>query len=163
MNSSFGKQAGNRQQGAALVEFAVILPVLVMLAFGITELGRLLFHNTMLNKAAAVGARYVARVPDAVTPDCGQGGEWGDATTEGENLIAYTDAGDGSLMLSGLDDSGAITFSIISRTVNSTTVCVVNVAVVTPFDGLFGDSIVPLLDLGPINLRATVEERYIGE
>ena len=48
------------ERGAALVEFALVLPVLVMFVFGIVEFGR--GYNAKIELASAVreGARYVA-------------------------------------------------------------------------------------------------------
>ena len=50
------------QQGAALVEFAVVLPMLLLLLFGIIEFGRVLSVSHSVNSAAREGAR-VASLP----------------------------------------------------------------------------------------------------
>jgi Flp pilus assembly protein TadG len=53
------------QRGAAMVEFAIILPLLILLLFGIIEFGLLLFNKQVITNASREGARYgiVARVP----------------------------------------------------------------------------------------------------
>jgi Flp pilus assembly protein TadG len=45
-------------RGQSLVEFAVILPVFVLILFGIFDLGRAVFANTTVNNAAREGARH---------------------------------------------------------------------------------------------------------
>lgn len=45
------------QQGAAAVEFAIILPVLLLVMFGIIDLGRLLFLQVSLAAASHEGSR----------------------------------------------------------------------------------------------------------
>lgn len=53
------------QHGQALVEFALVLPVLLLLVFGIIEFGRIYASNIMINNAAREGARAASLgVPD---------------------------------------------------------------------------------------------------
>ena len=49
---------GQHQKGAVAVEFALILPVLVLLLFGIVEFSLLLFNKQILTNASREGARY---------------------------------------------------------------------------------------------------------
>jgi Flp pilus assembly protein TadG len=53
------------EKGSALVEFALILPLLVLLLFGIIEFGLLLYNQQVITNASREGARYgiVSRVP----------------------------------------------------------------------------------------------------
>ena len=46
------------RRGQALVEFALVVPVLFLLFLGIVETGRLVFYLHTLNNAAREGARY---------------------------------------------------------------------------------------------------------
>jgi Flp pilus assembly protein TadG len=46
------------QAGVALVEFAIALPFLMMLAVGIVEMGRLAYYNILVGNAAYAGAFY---------------------------------------------------------------------------------------------------------
>ena len=55
------------QRGATLVEFAFILPVLLLLALGVADLGRLLFTQITLNEAVQEGSLYVSRNPSDPT------------------------------------------------------------------------------------------------
>lgn len=45
------------QKGQSLVEMAIILPLLVLLVFGVFEFGRIMFIRNTLNFAAREGAR----------------------------------------------------------------------------------------------------------
>lgn len=51
--------------GASMVEFAIILPVLILILFGIIEFGLLLFNKQVITNASREGARFgiVARSP----------------------------------------------------------------------------------------------------
>ena len=52
--------AQGKDRGSAAVEFALILPVLLLLVFGIIDFGRLLNAKITLNQAAHEGARAAA-------------------------------------------------------------------------------------------------------
>lgn len=45
-------------RGQALVEFALVLPIFVLMIFGLVDLGRAVFINNSLAEAARDGARY---------------------------------------------------------------------------------------------------------
>lgn len=53
------------QRGVAAVEFAILLPLLVVLLSAPLFIGRILWHYTAAQKAAYDGARYLASVPEA--------------------------------------------------------------------------------------------------
>ena len=53
-------QLRGRDRGAAAGEFALVLPLLVALVFGITEFGRAYFVQTTLSGAARDGVRVMA-------------------------------------------------------------------------------------------------------
>lgn len=46
------------QEGQALVEFAIVLPVLVLLLVGMMEFGLLLYNQQVITNASREGARY---------------------------------------------------------------------------------------------------------
>jgi Flp pilus assembly protein TadG len=54
-----------RQLGVAAVEFAVLLPLLIVLMTAPLFIGRVLWHYTVAQKAAHDAARYLATVPEA--------------------------------------------------------------------------------------------------
>ncbi len=47
-------------RGNALIEFALVLPILLLVVFGITELGRMIMTTNVLNTASREGARLAA-------------------------------------------------------------------------------------------------------
>jgi hypothetical protein len=49
------------QRSQALIEFALVSPVLLLLLFGIIDIGRAIFYYDTLNHAAREGARVAAR------------------------------------------------------------------------------------------------------
>jgi len=83
-----------QEHGTQLIELAFVLPVLVLLFAGTTELGRLFYTYTTLAKATEVGARYLSR-QQFVTAN--------DATAR--NLVLCGNAAacsDGSAIVNGL-------------------------------------------------------------
>jgi len=54
---------GTDERGAALVEFALVLPLVIMLAFGTVTAGLTYNHKIDLTHAAREGARYGATLP----------------------------------------------------------------------------------------------------
>jgi len=54
----------NGERSQALIEFALVSPVLLLLLFGVIDLGRAIFYYDTLNHAAREGARVAARASD---------------------------------------------------------------------------------------------------
>lgn len=50
----------NREQGVAIIEFTITLPLLLLLLFAGAEVGRLLYQYNTLTKSVEDGARYLA-------------------------------------------------------------------------------------------------------
>jgi Flp pilus assembly protein TadG len=50
---------GNGRRGQELVEFALVLPLLILIAFGVLDLGRAFHAFITITNAAREGARYV--------------------------------------------------------------------------------------------------------
>lgn len=53
-----------RERGAAVVEFALIVPLLLLLVFGIAEFGRAYYLQTTISNAAREGVRVMALTGD---------------------------------------------------------------------------------------------------
>lgn len=88
-----------RQLGVAMVELAIILPLLLAICFGITEFGRAIYTYNTLAKSARDAARYLS------TQAAGNGAAWSVA----RNLVAYGNpAGTGSLLVPGLDKNSMV-------------------------------------------------------
>jgi Flp pilus assembly protein TadG len=57
---TFIRGPGPARSGAAAVEFAIVLPLLVLLVFGCVDLGRSIGAYTIVSNSARVGAEYGA-------------------------------------------------------------------------------------------------------
>lgn len=57
------------RKGATAVEFAVISPLLVMVIFGVLEVGRVLYVHSTIQHAVEVSGRYAMVHPDAPLGD----------------------------------------------------------------------------------------------
>jgi len=66
-----------RQNGVALVEFALVLPLLLVLSFIVTEYSRALYQYNTITKSVRDSARYLS----IQTP--------GTKKTEAKNLVVY--------------------------------------------------------------------------
>ena len=162
----------HRHAGVAMVEFAIILPLMLMILFGITELGRALYQQNTLDKAVNTGARYLARMEDIAEIDEVTGNcvtplanwEASAAVVRAKELVAFGSGTDP--LLPGLDEADVTIPPPIQRVVNkydgSESICVIEVSVRVPFASLFGEVVVPFANLGSFTLNARTEERYIG-
>ncbi|HKB06509.1 MAG TPA: TadE family protein [Gemmataceae bacterium] len=52
-----------RREGASAVELAIVLPVLVLLAFGSVDFGRFAYHHIAVTNAARAGAEHAIMNP----------------------------------------------------------------------------------------------------
>mgnify|MGYP000190056959 CR=1 FL=1 len=158
-----------RRQGAVLIEFALVVMMLVVLVFGITELGRALYQWNTLTKAAEVGARYLTRSYGGLDPlTCSPRTGWDARVDEAENLVVYGAPipSDGAIpRLPGLttdmveiEEPEQVSISSGGGVIQA---CVIKIAVTeVPFDSVV---ISDLLGFANIKLSAYAEERYIGE
>ena len=84
-----------------MVEFTIVLPVLLLLLFGVTELGRALVRYNTLTKAVQDGARYAAAY--ALLGTTGAVNVDAQLQTEVRNVVVYGNtAGTGTPVLGGL-------------------------------------------------------------
>lgn len=58
-----------KERGQGLTEFAFVVPVLLVIAFGLLDLGRAFFSVITISNAAREGARYLTQHPDDNLPD----------------------------------------------------------------------------------------------
>jgi Flp pilus assembly protein TadG len=130
------KVAWKKQTGASAVEFAIVLPILVLLVFGIIEFSVALYDKAMITNASREGARagIVFRVPP-VTDD-----EIANVVTTylGNNLITF--------------GGPAIPNTIVTRN-GSNPGDELKVAVIYPYTFLLVPSFVTTLS-GSINMTA---------
>lgn len=81
-----------RPSGQSLIEFALVLPVLLLLIIGAMDIGRMFFTKIVLTNAAREGANYLAL--NKKEPENGYQNTWkaiqDEANSSGVSL-AYTD------------------------------------------------------------------------
>ena len=136
-------QVKNGERGASVVEFGIVLPILLVLLFGVIEFGFLFYDKAMLTNAAREGARagIVSRSP---------------RLTEGEICTIVEDYCEN--MLISFDDS--VDLNIEAPTPASPLFGDdLTVEVNYPYTFLLIPSFVPFVDQ-PINLSARVIMKY---
>lgn len=123
-----------KQNGVALVEFALILPLLMLLTFITTEFGRAMFEYNAITKSTRDAVRYLS----FQTP--------GTHITEAQNLIVYGNlAGTGTPLARGLSLANVPAASCCTwqaagtnPTMNTVTVRVSNYVFHSMFSNVFG-------------------------
>ncbi len=162
-------------EGAAMVEFTLVAPLIIFLGLGAGEFGRALQHHHVINKGARDAARYLARVPAT----CGNAGIAAGSVTFGadETTAKY-------LAMTGYKDASTnwiLPYWNNLSTIVITVDCLDNTALATPFEGLYrGDAYIPsikvsvavpyaevgflsVLGAGAITFTAQHTEPHIGE
>ena len=120
-----------RQRGVALVEFALILPFLLMMIVITTELGRAIYYYGTLAKSVREAARYLSvRAPNT-------------DLAQARNIIVYGNpAGTGSPQVPGLSTSNvpgpAYTLTGSYPAMNLVTVTVQNYQFIPMLGNVFG-------------------------
>jgi Flp pilus assembly protein TadG len=66
MMKKINHQYAQAEQGSAVVEFALVLPILLLIVFGIINFGVLLYNQSVITNAAREGARWAAIHSSAV-------------------------------------------------------------------------------------------------
>ena len=105
------RQLSRIQSGQALVELAIVLPILLLLALGIIELGRFAYISILVGNAARAGAAYGSQ-------SLGQASQNGPITTAADNDFQNNGQLASKLNVSstfscGCDNGGVITPSPI--------------------------------------------------
>ncbi|MFP4561211.1 MAG: TadE/TadG family type IV pilus assembly protein [Thiohalorhabdus sp.] len=159
--------AFEEERGAALVELALVFPLLMLLLVGVVELGRGLYQSHILTKAVESGARYLSREPGALDwESCDTGETWGDGVQRASRLVVYGDPFGG-------EDPLVPNLGTDAVTVNATapgesegeglagSPCVVRVRAEAAFEPVVAPGHLP--GLADLVLVGTAEERYVGE
>src|SRR5689334_15656849 len=63
--ASAARQRRDRDRGQGMLEFALMLPFLMLIGVGVAEIGRAIYYTVAVNNAAVAGAEYGSR--DAIT------------------------------------------------------------------------------------------------
>ena len=105
----FSKSREGKSRGQAVIEFALVLPILLLVLLGITEFGRAFWTLNVLTQAAREGARVAAL-----------GGNLEAVETRVEEVLdaSRIDAAAGGITLAGpnpLDPDQIVTVSVTSN------------------------------------------------
>jgi Flp pilus assembly protein TadG len=145
-------------RGAAAAEFALILPMMLILAFSFYEAGRVFWSYNIVQSSARDAARYAARLAVTCTGSTGAFDD-GAATANIQNLARTgTIDGTGDPLVPGWTDNASVTVAIDCSYDNSAqtmkgiysddaNIPAITVTAAAPyglmFGGLFGDLDIP--------------------
>ena len=144
-------------RGNAVVEFALLLPLLLLLLTGITEIGRAYYQANAVEKGLRAGALFAGRNSFSLTAQ---------VRTMVANLVKTgTLDGSGGYLVSGWADVDAdltiddtLTFPIDA----TTTIPVVRLTASVPLDPLM-PGMLALVGLGDVTIELRHEQAYVGD
>jgi Flp pilus assembly protein TadG len=87
MAATLARQPRPNQRGAQLLEFALVLPLLLVLAVGVVDFGRAWNIRQILNNAAREGARLAASRPSVELSNCNSNSNSSNSNPVGNMLI----------------------------------------------------------------------------
>ncbi len=102
------------RSGASMVEFALALPIFVLLLLGVAEVGRAIHHYHIINKTLRDSTRYLGRIPvtcPAVGTAAGSVDNVGNETTA-KNLAMTGSLNGGSNLIDYWTDPTTITIEV---------------------------------------------------
>jgi hypothetical protein len=140
------KTFAGSEKAAALVEFAIVLPILLLIVFGIVDFGRALYTANNLTSAVREGARLAST---QISPDATVAAQ---KTAVSNAVKAYVVAFGGNAGAPTVSE----TFSGAPPNMQSITVSIVNYPFtpITPLAGLIG--------LGTIQMSPSATFRWEG-
>ena len=143
------------RQGSSVIEFALVLPMMMLLFAGMTELGRAYFQANAVEKGVRAGAYFISRQPLPITAA---------ARASAENLIRTgTLDGSGQPLVSGWGNGGSSVNITTSDYIDGTlSVPVIRVEVEVPFDPMV-PHLTSFVGVSPFFIRTEHEQAYIGD
>ncbi len=144
-------------RGNAVVEFALVLPLLLLLFTGMTEIGRAYYQANAVEKGLRAGALFAGRNSFPLTAQ---------VRTMVANLVKTGNLdGSGGYLVSGWADMDAdlniddtLTFPIDA----TTTIPVVRLTASVPLDPLM-PGMLALVGLGDVTIELSHEQAYVGD
>jgi Flp pilus assembly protein TadG len=140
-----------RQSGLAMVEFALSVPVLLLLMFGTFEFGHFLIQYSTLNDAVRNASRYAAgKASGDTTGNLLTGALWTSLVTQTTNLAVFGNiTGTPPVVLPSLNATNiTVTPDLVNR--------YVTVAAAYPYQPLFGAVIPTFMGGGGISTAFTL-------
>lgn len=146
------------RRGSAIVETAIILPVLMLLLFGLVEFGRALQQHHVLNKSLRDAGRYLARVQ----LDCPAGADpnWATERSTAQHLAATGQLSGGAPLVVGWTDADFVIPDPVCEVWSGRDVQVIAVSADIPYRDL---GFLGVLGLSPLRLAGAHQQVHIGE
>lgn len=140
--------------GASATEFALALPVVVLLLTGVTEVGRMLYQSSALEKGVRAGALYAGRVEAPVSAA---------DLNAAANVVKTGDPnGSGDYRLPGFSDPAAkVNVSVADYDLNGQDIPVITVIADVPFSPLM-PSLAALYGLDSYVLHMEHQQAHVG-
>lgn len=164
MSRWWSKRIGRDGSGAAGVEFGIVFPLLVILAFGAIEMGRMLWEHEIITKGVRDGVRYLTRMPVSCTA-VGPGGTFAAADQQAAiNLVTNGTISSGTPILTAYD-SATFTVEVDCRDTaalglsGGTYTPVVRMIAEVPYIDYF----IGVLGIDDVTFAVIHEEAHVGE
>lgn len=146
-DEKIGKRRPAPESGQSVVEFAILLPVLLMMLLGMMEWGFVLWTKTTFTNAAREGAREAVVIRDWGTNYAGR-------ETEVKNLVVSRLSGLPSSLTENISSRISITFKPDITNIQSVNVSIDN----QPYAPILGFSWVAV----PATISSSAEFRFEG-
>lgn len=152
---------GRARKGAALVEFSLLAPVLILLMCGLSEFANAMRQYHVMEKGVRDAARYLTRVPmSACALD-------GTAVTAAKNLaLTGQAAGGGTYFLPGWSDPSTVTVAVAACVSNTPRIYrgqsqmpVIEVTARAPYQDL---GLLSVIGINGIALEVRHQQLWIG-
>lgn len=146
--------------GAALVEFSLLAPLLILLMCGLAEFANALRQYHIMEKGVRDAGRYLTRVP--MTGCAINAG----AISTAQTLVLTGRTGGGAFLLDDWTDLGTVTVTVADCVANNPRVYrgrdqmpVIEVTASAPYQDL---GLLDVIGLGPLNLEVSYQQLWIG-
>jgi Flp pilus assembly protein TadG len=142
------------RRGNAAIEMALILPVLLTILAGITEVGYVFYQASALERGLRAGATFASRAELPLS----------DASKAATENLVKTASMDGTLSVSASnwnEDGAGLTISVTDKNVGSVTVSVIKLEARVPFSPLSG-SLLSMLGLESEFIEVSHEQASIA-
>ena len=140
-------------RGASAVEFALMLPVFLLITAGMIDLGRALYQTNTIEKGLRAGAMFAARNDYPLTAA---------KKTQAENIVKKGNkAGTGQYLVEGWSDPAALNVFTTTEIVDGTPLPVYHFVSDVPFEPLL-PGLLSALSLDTIRIKLSHEQAYIG-
>jgi Flp pilus assembly protein TadG len=139
--------------GAGAVEFALMLPVFLLITAGMIDLGRALYQTNTIEKSLRAGAMYAARNSYPLTTA---------QKAEAENIVKKGNrAGTGKYLIDGWSDPASLSVYTTTEVVDGTPVPVYHFDASVAFEPLL-PGLLSALQLDDVKIELAHEQAYIG-